>query len=213
MIGTLIFFFSFLNKFPPLTALGHAFFHSVSSFCNAGFSSFSENLSLFQNSISVPLVSAALFIIGGLGFVVISDFYTTVIARSKKRLSLHSIIVLRTTFILIAIGTVFILLYEGGRSLSGFSLGRQIVISFFQAVTPRTAGFNIVSISLFSPITLVMLMLFMFIGASPGGTGGGMKTTTCVLLIKWLKELLLGRHDSDISTFKKRIPRRTRTNL
>ncbi len=206
LIGTLLFFFSFLNKFPPLIALGHAFFHSVSSFCNAGFSSFSENLSLFQTSISVPLVSAALFIIGGLGFVVISDLYTTVISRSKKRLSLHSIIVLRTTLILIAIGTLFILLYEGGRSLAGFSFGRQIVISFFQAVTPRTAGFNTVTISLFSPITLVMLMLFMFIGASPGGTGGGMKTTTFVLLMKWLKEMLLGRYSNDITAGKRRIP-------
>jgi len=206
LIGTLLFFFSFLDKFPPLIALGHAFFHSVSSFCNAGLSSFSENLSLFQNSVSVPLISAALFIIGGLGFVVISDLYTTLFNRTKKRLSLHSIIVLRTTLILIAVGTLFILLYEGGRSLSGFTFGKQIVISFFQSVTPRTAGFNTVNISLFSPITLVMLMLFMFIGASPGGTGGGMKTTTCVLLVKWLKELLLGRHDSDISTFKKRIP-------
>jgi len=206
LIGTVLFYFSFLKRFSPLTALGHAFFHSVSSFCNAGFSTFSENLSLFSSSIAVPFISAALFIIGGLGFVVISDLYTTFVRRNKKRLSLHSIIVLRTTIFLILCGTVFIFLYEGTRSLAGLPLIQQITVSFFQAVTPRTAGFNTYSISLFSPITLVMLMLFMFIGASPGGTGGGIKTTTFVLLLKWLKELLLGRYGKDISSNKKRIP-------
>lgn len=206
LIGTILFYFAFRNKFNPLVALGNAFFHSVSSFCNAGFSSFSENLSLFSPSISVPLIAAALFIIGGLGFIVISDLYTTIIKRTKKRLSLHSVMVLRTTATLILVGTLFILLYEGNRSLSAHAFFNKIILSFFHAVTPRTAGFNTFTISLFSPITIVMLMLFMFIGASPGGTGGGIKTTTFVLLIKWIKELLLGRHGEDISTFKKRIP-------
>ncbi len=206
LIGTVFLFFGFLGKFSPLEALGHAFFHSVSAFCNAGFSSFSENLSLFSASYLVPLIAALLFIIGGIGFVVISDLHATFIRRTKKRLSLHTKIVLRTTLAFIVVGTLFILLREGGNSLSHLTFPRRLVVSFFQAVTPRTAGFNTVTISLFSPITLVVLMLFMFVGASPGGTGGGIKTTTFVLIIQWIKEMLLGRHGKDITVQKKRIP-------
>lgn len=206
LIGTFIFFFSFLQKFDPLNALGHAFFHSISSFCNAGFSTFSNNLALFQSSIPVPIVSALLFITGGLGFVVLSDLYTTLIKRTKKQLALHTVLVLRSTLVLIVFGTLFILIYEGSTSLSNLEFGQKLLVSFFQAVTPRTAGFNTVAVAMFSPITLVMIMLFMFIGASPGGTGGGIKTTTFVVLIKWLKEMLLGRYGKDITTFKKTIP-------
>ncbi len=205
LIGTILFYIFFLKKFNPLTALGHAFFHSVSAFCNAGFSTFSENLSLFSSSTGVPLTAAALFIIGGLGFIVISDVFMTFVKKAKKRLSLHTIIVLRTTLAFIVCGTIFILVREGHHALQGYTFAEKLLFSFFQAVTPRTAGFNTFSISMFSPITLLMFMLFMFIGASPGGTGGGVKTTTFALLCKWIKELLLGRY-SDISTHKKRIP-------
>lgn len=206
LIGTVLLFFGFRNTFSPLHALGHAFFHSVSAFCNAGFSSFSENLSLFSDSYFVPLIAALLFVIGGIGFVVISDLYYTYIKKMKKRLSLHTIIVLRTTLVFIVVGTLFILLREGTNSLAHLAFPKKLVVSLFQAVTPRTAGFNTITISLFSPITLVMLMLFMFVGASPGGTGGGIKTTTFALIIQWVKELLLGRHGQDITTFKRRIP-------
>jgi trk system potassium uptake protein TrkH len=206
LLGTILFFLAFRTRFDMLAALGHAFFHSVSSFCNAGFSSFSENLSLFQSSVSVPIMSSLLFIIGGLGFIVISDIYTTFIKREKRKLALHSTLVLKTTALLIIGGTLFILLYEGNRSLVNYSFGHRLLLSFFQAVTPRTAGFNTITISLFAPLTLCVLMFFMFIGASPGGTGGGVKTTTFVVLIVWLKELLLGRLGEDITTHKKRIP-------
>jgi trk system potassium uptake protein TrkH len=206
LTGTILLYLFFIRKFNPLIALGHAFFHSVSAFCNAGFSSFSENLSLFSNSIGVPIIAAVLFIIGGLGFIVISDVFTTFIKRTKKRLSLHTIIVLRTTLAFIVFGTVFILVREGHDAFKGYTLIEKLLFSFFQAVTPRTAGFNTFTISMFSPITLLMFMFFMFIGASPGGTGGGIKTTTFVLLLKWIKELLLGRYGDDISTHKKRIP-------
>jgi len=206
LTGTILLYLFFIRKFDPLTALGHAFFHSVSAFCNAGFSSFSENLSLFSNSIGVPVIAAVLFIIGGLGFIVISDVFTTAIKRTKKRLSLHTVIVLRTTLAFIVFGTIFILVREGHDAFKGYTLIEKLLFSFFQAVTPRTAGFNTFTISMFSPITLLMFMIFMFIGASPGGTGGGIKTTTFVLLLKWIKELLLGRYGDDISTHKKRIP-------
>jgi trk system potassium uptake protein TrkH len=206
LIGTVLLYFSFSNSFTPLVALGHAFFHSVSAFCNAGFSTFSENLSLFSHSVSVPLIASLLFITGGIGFIVISDLYTVIIKKERKKLSLHTDIVLKTTLILTILGTLFILLYETNNSLIGRTFLEKLITSFFQATTPRTAGFNTFKISLFSPITIMMLMIFMYIGASPGGTGGGIKTTTFVLLASWAKELLLGRYGKDITTRKKRIP-------
>lgn len=206
LIGTILLFFAFFGKFKPAITLGHAIFHSVSAFCNAGFSTFSENLAYFSYSLSAPLIVATLIIIGGVGFVVISDSYYVLVKKAKKGLALHTKIVLKTTFILIVLGTIFIFFYEGPRSLAGYSLPQKLIHSLFQAVTPRTAGFNTVTIALFSPITLVMIMIFMFIGASPGGTGGGIKTSTITLIFGWMKELLLGRYGNDITIGKKRIP-------
>lgn len=206
LLGTVFLYSAFSHRFAPLTAAGHAFFHSVSAFCNAGFSTFSENMALFSNSISAPLTAAALFIFGGIGFVVISDLYATFFKKQKRRLALHTVIVLRTTAALILIGTLFILFVEHDRALAGMDLHHKLLHSFFQAVTPRTAGFNTISVALFSPVTLVLLMIFMFIGASPGGTGGGIKTTSFALLLGWARELMLGRYGKDITTRKKSIP-------
>jgi len=206
IIGAILFYFCFIKKFPTTVAAGQAIFHSVSAFCNAGFSTFSENLSLFRNSWAVPLIAGVLIISGGIGFIVISDVYSVVIKKAKRDLALHSKIVLKTTIILILFGTIFIFLYEGPRSLAHYPLHLKIIHSFFQAITPRTAGFNTVNISLFSPLTIIVIILFMFIGASPGGTGGGVKTSTFALLLIWVKELLLGRYRSDITTLKRRIP-------
>ncbi len=206
MIGAILFYFSFVKRFSPPIAAGHAIFHSISAFCNAGFSTFSENLTLFANSWSVPLIASILIITGGIGFIVISDIYYVLIKKGRKELSLHSKIVLKTTIILLGVGTLFILFYEGPKSLINYSLPMKIIHSFFQAVTPRTAGFNTVDISSFSIATIFLLMAFMFIGASPGGTGGGVKTSTFALMLIWIKELLFGRYKSDVTTMKKRIP-------
>jgi len=206
ILGTLMLYPVFAQRFTPVIALGQAFFHAVSAFCNAGFSTFSENMSLFSNSTSAPMIVAMLFVIGGLGFVVISDLYTKFVKREKRRLSLHTTIVLRTTLALIIVGTFFIFFVEYNRSLAGLPVLLKFVRSFFQAVTPRTAGFNTMSIALFSPVTILLLMLFMFIGASPGGTGGGVKTTTFAVLTRWATELMRGRYGKDINAMKRRIP-------
>jgi trk system potassium uptake protein TrkH len=206
LLGTALLYPVFAQRFDAPIALGQAFFHAVSGFCNAGFSTFSENMELFSYSIPAPLIVAALFILGGLGFIVISDIYTRFIKKETKKLSLHTTVVLRTTLALIVFGTLFILLVEYDRSLSGLPFAQKLMRSFFQAVTPRTAGFNTMSIALFSPVTLVLLMIFMFIGASPGGTGGGTKTSTFALLFLWARELMLGRYGKDITSLKRRIP-------
>ncbi|MEO0122572.1 MAG: TrkH family potassium uptake protein [candidate division WOR-3 bacterium] len=206
MIGAILFYFSFVKKFSPPIAAGHAIFHSISAFCNAGFSTFSENLTLFANFWNVPLIASVLIITGGIGFIVISDIYYVLIKKQRKELSLHSKIVLKTTIILLVVGTLFILFYEGQRSLVNYSLPMKIIHSFFQSVTPRTAGFNTVDISSFSTATIFLLIVLMFIGASPGGTGGGVKTSTFALMLIWIKELLFGRYKNDVTTMKKRIP-------
>ncbi len=206
LAGAVLLYFSFAKKFTTFEAIGHAVFHSVSAFCNAGFSTFSENLSYFSDSWSVPLIVSILLLTGGLGFIVISDIFYVFIKKAKKNISLHSKIVLRTTAILIVTGTIFILFYEGTKSLQNYSWAQKIIHSFFHAITPRTAGFNTVNISLFSPLTIVIIILFMFIGASPGGTGGGIKTATFATLLIWIKELLLGRYGNDITVMKRRIP-------
>ncbi len=206
LVGAALLYPAFARMFEPATAIGHAFFHSVSAFCNAGFSTFSQNLALFSGSVSAPLVVAVLLILGGIGFVVVSDIYMTVVRREKKKLALHTAIVLRMTLALIVAGTALIFVVERNHSMLGMPLHQQLIHSFFQAVTPRTAGFNTMNIALFSPVVIVMLMFFMFIGASPGGTGGGIKTTTFSLLLRWAKELMLGRHGKDITALKKRIP-------
>ncbi len=206
LLGTAFLYSSFAQRFDPATALGHAFFHSISAFCNAGFSTFSDNMAFFSDSISAPLVVAVLFIFGGVGFIVVSDLYATVLKRAKKKLALHTAIVLRTTLALVIIGTAFILIVEHNRGLLHLPFHQKVIHAFFQAVTPRTAGFNTVTVALFSPVTIILLMIFMYIGASPGGTGGGIKTTTFALLLGWTKELMLGRYGKDIITLRKRIP-------
>lgn len=206
LVGTALLYFTFVQKFSAPTALGHAFFHAVSAFCNAGFSTFSENMAMFSSSVSGPMVVSLLFIFGGIGFVVISDLYTTLVKREKKKLALHTTIVLRTTLALIVIGTAFIFFIEYDRGLAGLPFHQRLLTAFFHAVTPRTAGFNVTNIALFSPVTIMLLIVFMFIGASPGGTGGGIKTTTFVLLFRWAKDLMLGRYGKDVIALKNRIP-------
>ncbi len=207
LVGAALLFVSFVQKFPPVQAAGHALFHSISAFCNAGFSTFSNNLIECSDILAAPIVIALLIIVGGIGFIVISDLYLVLVKKARKGLSLHTRIVVRTTFLLIVVGTLFILLYEGSRSLSHYTFWERLVHAFFQSVTPRTAGYNTVMIKLFSPVTLVLLIVLMYIGASPSGTGGGIKTSTFVLLIMWVKGLFLGRYDDDVMIMKKRIPK------
>ncbi|MGB9720816.1 MAG: TrkH family potassium uptake protein [bacterium] len=206
LIGAALLYFCFRQKFGGTSAAGHAIFHSISAFCNAGFSTFSENLSLVSDNWVVPVICTMLIVTGGIGFIVISDIYYVLIKKIRRDLSLHTKIVLYTTVVLIIVGAVFIFLNEGQRILDQYPLPMKIIHSIFQAITPRTAGFNTVNISLFSPVTIFLLVILMFIGASPGGTGGGIKTSTFTLLLIWIKELLFGRYRTDITTMKRRIP-------
>ena len=164
----------------------YGIFISVSAFCNAGFSPYSESLSSFTNSPVFLLTVSLIIILGGLGFSVMSNiFFTLKKQNGKKRtiLSLHSKIVLFTTFILIAGGTAFFFIFEYNGAYKDLSFSSALLNAFFQAVTLRTAGFETVSQNSFSAHSTVLSDIFMLIGGSPGSMAGGIKNTTFFLLL------------------------------
>jgi len=189
--GTLIEFFIFRTTHAPLQALGHAAFNTISAFNNAGFDIQGgyRSLTAYKNSIPMNLVTAALIIIGGTGFFVLADLAHT---RSWKRLSLHSKIVLLMNTSLLLVGTLAFLLIERTSLLS----------AFFQSTTARTAGFNTIDIGAMSEAGQFFTMILMFIGASPGSTGGGIKTTSAFVLLLSLSTMITRREPS---AFKRKI--------
>lgn len=203
IIGFILLFFGFKSTFGINEAINHAIFHSVSAFCNAGFSSFSNNLIPFVGKPIVGLTAAALFIIGGLGFIVLLDILER-LRGEKRHLSEHSRIVLYVTLTLIVLGTSAVYVLENGNTLAGEGIIPKFIISFFTATTPRTAGFSLLDIGSLLPTTLLILISFMFIGASPGGTGGGIKTTTFIIISNFFTSRLRGVKSVNIE--KRRIP-------
>ncbi len=203
MVGFILFLLGFKEVFSTNEAVAHAIFHSVSAFCNAGFSSFSKNLTDFTNTPIISLTAAFLFIAGGLGFVVLLDVIERL--RGEKRyLTEHSRIVLYSTIILIVFGFTCVYSLEYGNILSGSNIGDKFIISFFTATTPRTAGFSLINIGGLLPTTLLIIVFLMFIGASPGGTGGGIKTTTFIIIGNFFTSRLRGLKSVNIE--KRRIP-------
>jgi len=204
-IGVLILFLRWAPELGVGKGILYAVFHAVSAFNNAGFAlppNFA-NLSPYVTDIIINLTITTLIIIGGIGFIVISD------VLKGRKLSLHSKIVLTTTALLIILGTAAILFFEfsNPKTLGNLPLGGKILASYFQAVTPRTAGFNTIDNgALFAP-TLILTMFLMFIGASPGGTGGGIKTSTFAVLLGTIRATLKGLKDTVM--FRRRVPHET----
>jgi len=180
----------------------YGIFHSVSAFNNAGFDLWGEFRSLtpFVGDLSVNLTIAVLIILGGLGFTVLTDLWR------PKRFTLHAKVVLATTTTLILLGTVlvFLLEYRNPETLGRLPGWQKVLASFFQSVTPRTAGFNTLETSRLLDPTLMLLIALMFIGASPGGTGGGIKTTTFVAPLAVILAMLRGRQEPEL--FWRRLP-------
>lgn len=159
-----------------------AVFHSVSAFCNAGFSTRSNSLESFAGNPLILSSIMALIILGGLGFSVLTDIYK-VISRQRRRLSYHSRIVLVVSSSLIIISALLFFALEFDVSLAEMSLGEKVWNALFQAVTPRTAGFNTVNQADLSPASQLITMILMFIGGSPASIAGGVKTTTFVVVV------------------------------
>ncbi len=208
LIGTtvLTFLLHFKYAYTFKNAFIYGLFHSVSAFNNAGFSIYSNNLEGFKGDIILNITIMLLIVIGGIGFSVISEILTI---RKNKKFSLHAKIVLFATTLLIIFGATsfFLLEFKNPKSIGNLPMGVKVLSSFFQSITPRTAGFNTVNMSILNEATLVILTILMFIGASPGGTGGGIKTTTFTSIT--LSGLAALRGRTSITIFKKRIPKET----
>lgn len=203
-VGTLLLFARFAQDFQPMEALFLALFHAVSAFCNAGFSPLGNNLVSYVDSLAVNLVITALIIAGGLGFSVIIDLQHHALKKDRARkLNLHTKIVLVTTAFLLVLGFIVFYLAEYNGAMRGFSIHRRILSSWFQSVTLRTAGFNTIDLSQIGKASVLISIVLMFIGASPGSTGGGIKTTSFAVLTLSVISLLKGKRH--ISVFKRRI--------
>lgn len=191
-------------------------FHSISAFCNAGFSLFSDSFAGFRRNNLLHFVVPLLIVTGGIGFSVLTDikknlkiFYNKKfkLRFSHTRLSLHSKIVLTTTIILIVFGTIGFFMSEYHNIMKNFSLADRLLSSFFQSVTTRTAGFNTIDNSELSQSSVFLSLILMFIGASPGSTGGGIKTTSFAVIVLSIISVLKG--DDNVTAFKRRISNTT----
>lgn len=198
IIGASILTWRFYVNFGDLSkALYYGIFHAISAFCNAGFSLFSNNLMSFQTDPYVLLTIAFLVILGGIGFLVIAD----IVKYSTEDIKKHRIhhftaqtkMVLSLTIFLLVFGTVLIFFTEREGELSSLSLPYQILNSFFQSVTPRTAGFNFLDTGLLSPATLLIVMMLMIIGGGSGSTAGGIKVNTLGILFGLLRAIIQGK--------------------
>lgn len=200
--GALLLFIRFLPLMPPGRALYFGVFHSVSAFNNAGFDLFGNSLEDFTGDWYLTLVIAGLLIVGGLGFTVLSEMYKY---RKFKRFSLHTKMVLIITLLLLAVGTIGILLFEYANpsTLGGQDWSGKLAGAFFQGTVPRTAGFNSVPMGKLSQASLFLMIILMFIGASPGSTGGGVKTTTFGTLLAVLWSMI--RNREDVVVFERRL--------
>lgn len=191
-----------LDGFTFGKAAWYGFFHSVSAFCNAGFSVFStkagdsgDNLGAFTQDGAVNVTVITLIVLGGLGFLVLHDLYEWVRRRGKHRLSLHSKIVLSTSFVLTVAGAVLLFMVTRHTPHHEGSWTDDVLPCIFQSVTARTAGFNTMDIQKLAPTALLVLMAMMFIGGSPGSCAGGVKTTTAYVLYRLvLARLAKRRH-------------------
>lgn len=203
-IGTLFLFIRFSFDFPLGTALYHAVYNAISAFNNCGYSLFSDNLMGYQGDLIVNLTIMGLIVHGGIGFIVQYEIASWLKGKQKK-LSVHTKIVIITTAILIFSGAILFYIFERNHIIKDAPILNQILASFFQSVTPRTAGFNTVDIGLLTNPTILLLIMLMFIGASPGSTGGGVKTTSGALLFLMIWNRIKG--NEEVNLFNRTVPK------
>lgn len=205
--GAIILSLYWLRSFPLPEALYLGLFHSVSAFCTAGFSLFTDNLTGYQNDLAIGLVLSALSIFGAIGFLILSDvqIYLNRAIRGARprRLLVHSKLSLLLFAALSLAGMIIIFL--SGRGLPDLPFGERLLVAFFQSLSATTTtGFNTVDIGQLGITVLLTLMMLMFIGAPAGGTGGGVKTTTFAAVLLFIRSLMTG--EWDVHIFRRRIP-------
>lgn len=203
-VGTVLLFIRFLFDFPVGAAFFHALYNAVSAFNNCGYSLFSDSLTSYRDDWLVNLTVMALIVLGGIGFIVQHEMILFFHGK-QKRLSLHTKIVLLTSAFLIVAGALFFYLFEDDNILKDVSIPASFLASLFQSITARTAGFNTVDIGNLTNETIMLMTILMFIGASPGSTGGGIKTTSFTLMMILIWNRMRGRFN--VSVFNRMIPR------
>lgn len=205
-LGAVLLACRFIPRFGAVRGIYFSIFHAVSAFCNGGFDLMGVNeayssLVAFEGDIVVNLVVVTLILVGGIGFIVWDD-----VARHKwhfRKYLLHSKIVITTTLVLTAVGTVLFLVTEDQAAFAGMDPLEKFLGALFSSVTPRTAGFNSVDTASLSNAGKVLTMVMMFIGGSPGSTAGGVKTTSMIVLLFYAGAMVLNRED--INLFGRRL--------
>jgi len=208
IIGVIFLFFWWQGNFPDLgRAVFSSIFHSISAFCNAGFSLFKNSLENFRGDVFTNVIISSLIILGGIGFLVLRDVQhkiTSFFKKEKAKWTLHSKLVLISTLLLIFLGAALFYIFE--RENLNFLTGKEMVLtSFFQSITARTAGFNTVNIGGLSSPTILLLMFLMFIGGAPGGTAGGIKVISLALI--FLSIISFFKRKGEVEVFGRTIPK------
>ncbi len=209
-IGALLLFCHWMPEYPWPHAFYLAIFHAISAFCNAGFSPFHDSLIGYRSDVLVNVTIMMLIIAGGLGFLVIMELRYYLIHRMNRGrmfLSLHTKLVLTVTLLLIFGGMGLIYCTEQFHTLRQVPVGEGLLAAVFQSVTARTAGFNTLDIGSFGNSTLLIIICLMFIGASPGSCGGGVKTTALGVFAMMMWSRMSGREH--VSLYGRTLPRNT----
>lgn len=208
IIGAICLLFVFIPQFGWLKGIYYSLFHSISAFCNAGFDLLGDSsLCHYVGNVWINLVISSLIIAGGLGFIVWIDL-TTVWKHYKKvfkrfrfkkfilSLALHTRIVLIVSFVLIIVGMlgIFVLEFNNTKTIGNLPLEQKILASYFQSVTLRTAGFASIDMASLTTATKFLMSGIMFIGGSPAGTAGGIKTVTFAIMILYIRSLRKGEN-------------------
>lgn len=206
LVGAILLAFRFIPDFGIASGLWYSVFHSVSAFCNAGLDllgriSPSSSLIPYAGDVLINTVVMLLIVIGGIGFIVWDDIIDN--RWHFRQYRLQTKIVLAMTFLFIFGGAVAFYLLEGDNAFAGMNTDEKILASFFQSVTPRTAGFCTIDMNSLSESGSIMTMFLMLVGASPGSTGGGIKTTTFFVIIFSVSSYLRSRND--INVFNRKI--------
>lgn len=199
--GALLLFLLWVPRFGVAQGAFHALFHSISAFCNAGFSTFTDSLMTFQRSPFTLSLVMLLIVVGGIGFLTLEELYLQWKARDsgeRQRLSLHSRLVLATTGALLIGGWLLVSFFEWSVSLAGMPIWAKLTNGLFASVTARTAGFNTIDYATATDSTNFLTILLMFVGGSPGSSAGGIKTTTAALIAVFAWSRFRGREISTL---------------
>jgi len=200
-LASISLFLRWRSQFSLPEAVFHSVFHSISAFCNAGFSLFSDSFMGFREDAWVNGILIFLIVFGGAGFLVLQELKRTVgffVKKKRIRVSLHTKLVVLMTVGLIVCSWVVFLGIEWNHSLENFSVKEKLLSSVFQVITPRTAGFNTLDLNTLTHGCIFLLVVLMFIGASPGSTGGGVKTSTFGVIFAFLKSKIVARDTVNI---------------